>query len=228
MKRRELLLAIVGAILLLFGTYCIRRTALSKQYGVLEDGGCQTPFTILNSPSGVRPAGAAILIHGLSANRRLMTYLGADFAGHGFRSYLLDLPGHGDNSNAFTFAAAQHCADMAVSSLIRSGTIDPKTTVLVGHSMGGALAIRMADVEPVAATIAISPAPLIMPRRMPSNLLVLSAEFDLGVVKDQARRLAEAAGGTRLGAEDFTQQRTFDLQQIPFATHTTIIHRTEP
>ena len=60
---------------------------------------------------------SVILIHGLSANRRLMTYLGEDFAGHGIRAFLVDLPGHGDSTDSFTFGRAQQCATAAVDSL---------------------------------------------------------------------------------------------------------------
>ncbi len=66
-----------------------------------------------------------------------MMYLAEDFAGHGFRAYAIDLPGHGDSRDAFSFARAQDCATAAVESLIHSGQLDPKTTILLGHSMGG-------------------------------------------------------------------------------------------
>src|ERR1700684_800369 len=112
--RIALILGIAGFILLFLGAHWIRLAALPKQNSVLEEGGCHIPMTLLSPPLVVSPAGSVILIHGLSANRRLMTYLGADFAGHGFRSYLLDLPGHGDNQDAFTFAAAQRCMNVAV------------------------------------------------------------------------------------------------------------------
>jgi pimeloyl-ACP methyl ester carboxylesterase len=222
-KRMELSLGVAGLILILLGTHWIRLAALPKQTGIIEEAGCRIPVTVLSPPDGVTPAGSVVLIHGLSANRRLMTYLGADFAGHGFRAYLFDLPGHGDNKDAFTFASAQQCMNVAVASLIRRRQIDPGTTIVVGHSLGGATAIRMADVEPVAATIAISPVPLTMPQRMPSNLLVLSAQFDIGAMKKQAESLMEAAGGTRTQPEDFAQKRAFQLQRVPLASHTTII-----
>ena len=81
--------------------------------------------------------------------------------------------------------------------LIRNGRIDPRTTVLVGHSMGAAIAIRMADREPVLATIAISPAPMKMPMRMPANLLVFTAQFDIPTLAKEAKDLEAAAGGDR-------------------------------
>lgn len=221
--RTGLILAFAGFILLLLGTHWIRLAALPKQAILLDEAGCHIPGTVLSPPAGVSPAGSIILIHGLSANRRLMTYLGADFAGHGFRSYLFDLPGHGDNKDPFTFSAAQRCMNVAVASLIRTGQIDPRTAILLGHSLGGAIAIRMADVEPMAATVVISPAPLILPQRIPSNLLVFSAQFDIGPIREQAKSLADAAGGTRVQAEDFAEKRAFQSQRVPLASHTTII-----
>ncbi|MGD0955392.1 MAG: alpha/beta fold hydrolase [Candidatus Acidiferrales bacterium] len=226
-------LAIAGAVLLLIGAHWIRRTHLPQHEIVLTDKGCSTPATVMDPPAGVAPAGAAIVLHGLAANRRVMTYLGSDFAGHGFRTYLIDLPGHGDNTDSFSFSRAEQCATVAVESLIRSQAVDPDKTILVGHSMGGAIAIRMADREPVKATIAISPAPMTLPQRMPSNLLVFSAQFDVAPLKRQARALAAAAGGERAAAEDFGEQRAFQLVDSPLSTHTSLLldrgiaHRSE-
>jgi pimeloyl-ACP methyl ester carboxylesterase len=223
MKRWELTLAIIGVICLIFGARWVRRGELPKQEAMLTEGGCQTPVTVIEPPPDVAPAGSVILIHGLSANRRLMTYLGEDFAGHGLRAYLLDLPGHGDSVEPFTFARAQQCATVAVELLIRSGKMDPKKTVLVGHSMGAAIAIRMADRAPVAATIAISPGPTPLPQRMPANLLVFSAQFDIALLKRLAEKLQQAAGGNRIHPDDFAQQRAFELRRVSHATHTSLI-----
>jgi len=223
MKRWEIVLAAADAICLILGARWIRRGELPKQEAILAEGGCRTPITVIHPPSDTAPAGSVILIHGLSANRRLMTYLGEDFAGHGLRAYLLDLPGHGDSIEPFTFARAQQCATVAVELLIRGEKIDPKTTILLGHSMGAAIAIRMADREPVVASIAISPGPTRLPQRMPANLLVFSAQFDIALLKRQAKRIQDAAGGNRTQPEDFAQQRAFDLRHVPHATHTSLI-----
>ena len=173
------------------------------------------------------------MLHGLSADRRVMMYLGSDFAGHGFRTYLFDLAGHGDNTDPFTFPRAEQCAAVAIDSLTRSGAIDPRKTILLGHSMGGEIAVRMADHDPVAATIALSPAPMTLPQRMPSNLLVIAGGLDLWPVKSEARALAAAAGGDRTASSDFAEQRAFQLVILPYATHTTglvdrgVAHRAE-
>lgn len=104
--RREFILAASGAFLLLLGTYWILQVALPAHDEMLEVPGCHVPITILNPPPSINRVGDAILVHGPSANRRQMIHLGDHFAAHGFRSYLFDLPGHGDNTDPFTFAAA--------------------------------------------------------------------------------------------------------------------------
>jgi pimeloyl-ACP methyl ester carboxylesterase len=233
MKRWEILLACAGAILLLLGAHWIREGELPRRDIVLQQGACHTPITVLDPPAGIAPAGSAIVLHGLSANRKVMFYLGQDFAGHGFRTYLLDLPGHGDNTDPFSFGRAEECARVTVETLTRTRQIDPAKTVLIGHSMGGAIAIRMADRIPVAATIAISPAPMVAPRRMPANLLVFSAQFDVWQLTRQAAALQQAAGGVRTSQDDFAQRRAFDLVHVALATHTsmlddrTVAHRSE-
>lgn len=217
------MLCVAGIVLLLLGAHWIRVGELPKQEIVLTAGGCNTPVTVLQPPAEVQPVGSVILIHGLSANRRLMMYLAEDFAGHGFQSYAIDLPGHGDSRDAFTFARAESCATAAVEALTAAHAIDPKTTILVGHSMGGTIAIRMADRDPVAATVAISPGPTVPPRRMPANLLVFSASADLKILRDAAQGVSELAGGKRTAPADFAQRRAFDLQLLPHSTHTSLI-----
>jgi pimeloyl-ACP methyl ester carboxylesterase len=223
MRRWEIALAIAGAILLGVSAWVIRRTELPRHDFILSEAGCHMPVTVIE-PVLPNVKGSAVVFHGLTANRRIMqnlaTYLAAEAA---LRVYLVDLPGHGGNEDPFSFPRAEQCAAAAVESLTRSGRIDPTKTVLVGHSMGGAIAIRMADRDPTAATIAISPAPMIMPRRMPSNLLVFSAQFDLGVLRREARAMEQAAGGDRATKDDFVQARAFLLEQVSPANHTSVL-----
>lgn len=169
-----------------------------------------------------------IILHGLGANRRVMQALGGYIARHlPVRTYLFDLPGHGDNTEPFSFARAQECTEAAIETLVRSGRIDPQRTVVIGHSMGGAIAIRMADREPVAATIAISPAPMSLPLRMPSNLLIFSGQYDFWPLERQAKQLLQAAGGDRTSGEDFRERRAFLLRFVPYATHTSLIFNSQ-
>jgi pimeloyl-ACP methyl ester carboxylesterase len=218
----QIVLPILGVVWLIQGAYAIHREALPQRTVMINAGGCHMPTTILDPPGG-QPIGSAVVLHGLSANRRLMLYLGQNLTNAGIRVYIPDLPGHGDNTDPFSFARAEYCAAVAVESLTHSGQIDPKTTILVGHSMGAAIAIRLADRDPLAATIAISPAPTPMPQRMPANLLILSAQYDIGIVRREAGAISDAAGIDRTAAGDFAQDRAFQMETVPHATHTSML-----
>lgn len=219
----QIVLPILGVVWLIQGAYAIHREALSQRNVMLEAGNCHIPITILDPPTGNEVLGSAIVLHGLSANRRIMLYLGQNLTNAGVRVYIPDLPGHGDNTDPFSFARAEQCAAAAVATLIRTNQIDPKTTILMGHSMGAAIAIRLADRNPVTATIAISPAPMVMPQRMPTNLLVLDGQFDIGAVRREAEAISNAAGINRATPVDFAQDRAFHMETVPHATHTSML-----
>jgi pimeloyl-ACP methyl ester carboxylesterase len=223
-----IVLPILGVVWLVQGAHYIRGGALPQHTIVIDAAGCRMPTTVFD-PAGAlaKPQGSAVVLHGLSANRRIMFYLAQNFAAAGLRVYVPDLPGHGDNTEAFSFARAHQCATAAVESLIRSHQIDPTNTILVGHSMGAAIAIAMADREPLAATIAISPGPLVMPKRMPSNLLVFVAQFDIPAVKREADAISAAAGMTRTEPDDFAQNRAFQLITLPHTAHTSGLYSPE-
>ncbi len=219
----EIALAVTGIVFLLLGTKWVRSGELPQQQIVIETSDCHTPATIFNPRITNEPPGTVIVLHGLSANRRIMMYLASEFAGHGLQVYSLDLPGHGDSTDAFSFAKAAECATASVESLSRSGKVNPSKTIIVGHSMGAAIAIGMADHIPMAGTIALSPAPMVLPQRMPSNLLVFSGQYELTILHRAANALLQASGGTRARPEDFAQKSAFDLRYIAGGTHTSII-----
>jgi pimeloyl-ACP methyl ester carboxylesterase len=122
------------------------------------------------------------------------------------------MPGHGRTPGPFSFARVEACSDSFVTQLIARGAIDPTRTILAGHSMGGALAVRIAAGRlPVAGVIAVSPAPMVTtygvvasmlilgdPPPTPANTLVLSGSMETRSVRDSARSLisgsAEATG----------------------------------
>src|ERR1700735_1458551 len=99
--------AALGASAVLLGAHWIRRAELPRQDYTLETielraagvgaaarkaGRCAVPVTVLDPPAGVTPVGTAVVLHGLAANRRVMLYLGQDFAGHGMRGFLPPSP----------------------------------------------------------------------------------------------------------------------------------------
>lgn len=221
MKRREWIFAGFGIVLLGTGAHLARMSPGGVRDTVLV-AACRTPIRILE-PQAPRPIGSAVVFHGLSANRRLMQTFGQWLAALGLRVYLVDSPGHGDSTEPFSLGRAEQCAAAVLESLAQSGKITPDRTVLVGHSMGGAIAVRLADRFPGVATIAVSPAPMNLPRRMPANLLIFSAQFDLVWMKGTAQKLLRAAGGERQQPEDFRERRAVKLQVVPWATHTSLL-----
>ncbi|HTV60262.1 MAG TPA: alpha/beta hydrolase [Verrucomicrobiae bacterium] len=216
--------AVVGAAMIGFGAWAIHVTTMPRHTIYVDAGGCKTPITVID-PDIDKPVGSAVVLHGLSANRRVMNYLGDELAfDAGLRIYALDLAGHGDNEAKFTFRRAQDCAAAVVANLIATRAIDPKDAVYIGHSMGASIAIRLADVQPLAGTVAISPGPTVLPKRMPANLLVFTGQFDPRLLKRAAQDIETAAGGDRTGVDDFMQQRAFLLDYVPWATHSSQLH----
>ncbi len=171
------------------------------------------------------PHGYAVLLHGLSANKRIMSYISAGFAAEGLRVFVPDLPGHGRTDGPFSYERSEQCSENLVRELVARGLLDPERTILVGHSLGGAIALRVASRFPVAGVIAISPAPMrpirgisseMMPFHgfgaLPSHSLVMSASGDPETVRDGAKALVPTPG-------DGTSQYTV----IPRSTHVSVL-----
>ena len=227
-RRTEGILAIAGVALMFAGGTLIRRNRLAARSIVLNDA-CHTPATIIERridwiPEGSSLSYDAIVLHGLSANRRVMYSVGQRLAEKGMRVYLLDSPGEGDSKERFSFGNAERCAVQSIASLERSGQIEVNRTVFVGHSLGAAIAVRLADQFPdAAATIALSPAPLVLPRRIPANLLIVSAQFDPPQLVAAAKHLLSSAGGPRMAEADFQQRRAVGFLRVPWAVHSSVL-----
>ncbi len=219
MKRGGIVRVTAGLTLAVSGVLISADSALRSEETV-ETKSCRVPISVFHGRAAVN---AVVVLHGLSADRKLMFNLGAWLVSDATAVFVLDLPGHGDNPEPFSFARAEACAAQVLDTLAARGAIAPERTALLGHSMGGGIAIRLADRFPTAATVAISPGLGRRPRRMPANLLVVTGDFDLPQLRREARGLAEAAGGERTGAQDFAQLRAFELFHVPRATHTSYL-----
>jgi pimeloyl-ACP methyl ester carboxylesterase len=218
---RRLLLISLGVLLSAAGSLGLFRERLPERRIILGDP-CHTPARVIPSPGA--PSGrTAVLFHGLSASAAIMEPLGQSLAIAGWRVYLLDLPGHGRSVEPFSYAQADICAVGAVDYLEREDRIQPAQTVLVGHSLGGAVVLHLARRFPAAATIAISAAPTAMPRPIPANLLVLAGQFDLGPVKKMSRALLGAAHGTSIAPRDFVAHSAVALHILPAQMHGSMV-----
>ncbi len=175
-NRSPALIALIGIGLLASGA--LLTIAASRRYSeqrvVATSGGCKLNTTIVQL-SGLpenSQSGSVVLFHGLTANKVIMTYLARAFADKGLRVYMPDSPGHGQTAGPFSPARAEECSISFVRGLMARGMIVPDRTILAGHSMGGAIALRVAAKLRVAGVVAISPAPMAVAHGVSPELLL--------------------------------------------------------
>jgi len=207
MKRRKALRAGLGVALCVAGFTLARSTRYRETSVIIRAGGCALVTDVIDrGDDDVR--GYVVLLHGLSANKKIMAHLARGFASQNLRVFVPDLPGHGRTPGPFSFERAESCAEALVRESIARRAIDPQRTMLAGHSMGGAIAIRVAARAGVAGVIAISPAPMraahgvppdmlpyTNPPPVPTHTLAISAAFEPLGIREITRDLITEDGG---------------------------------
>jgi pimeloyl-ACP methyl ester carboxylesterase len=187
-------------------------------------GGCRLVTDVIDQGNDdVR--GYVVLFHGLAANKKIMAHLARGFARQNLRVFVPDLPGHGRTPGPFSFERAETCADTLVQELSARRAIDPQRTMLAGHSMGGAIALRVASHIGVAGVIAISPAPMRAAHRVPGDMLpynnpppvpphtlAISGAFEPLGIRESTRDLITGAGS-----------ETGKYLFLPGATHVSVL-----
>jgi len=207
MKNKKGPLAVTGILLILLGVALTLYSArgFTVRHYIVNAGSCPLTMDIVQK-SGLAEdpqRGAVILFHGLAANKIIMSYLARSFAAQGLAVYVPDLPGHGRSNGPFSPDQAESCASSFVRGLAARGLIFPDHTVLVGHSMGGDLALRLAPKIRPAGVIAISPAPMqtahgasaenllyLNPPPLQPNTLILVGQYEFPSLVGNAADLA--------------------------------------
>jgi len=225
MKRRKLVHGITGIALLGAGMLLVQREPYRAQTVIASAGGCEMRVDVVEPTYTSDAQGYVVLLHGLSATKRIMSYLAQGFANQNLRVFVPDLPGHGRTPGPFRPARVEACTEALVRELIEKHAILPQKTILAGHSMGGATAIRVASRIAVAGVIAISPAPMNTqhgvspemllfhdPPAMPRNLLVISGAWEVPSMRESAADLVHS------GRDD-----TNENVVIPRATHVSLL-----
>jgi pimeloyl-ACP methyl ester carboxylesterase len=159
MKSRKTARAIAGILLCGVGFWLAVPNPYRQKTYLINAEGCQLETTVLEKKEG-RSQGTVVLFHGISANKKIMSYLARGFAEENLRVYVPDLPGHGHSPGPFSPARAEACGEALLRKLLTSGWASADRTALAGHSMGGAIALQVGGHVPVAGVIAISPAPM--------------------------------------------------------------------
>lgn len=221
---RALLQAAAGLLLCAIGYFLAHRQSYEVRTVLATAGGCNMPTDVYEARSGT-PVGSVVLLHGLSANKKVMSFTAEEFANLELRVFVPDLPGHGKAAGPFSPARVEYCAESLLRDLAVRKAIISERTLLVGHSMGGAIAARVAARNAVAGVIAISPAPmhpapgfasevLLFPTPPPlaSHSLVLSAQWDPSAVRQIAKDLVTQSANS-----------SSKYQVIPATSHVSIL-----
>jgi len=160
-RKKRTIRAVAGVVLCALGIFLVLsvRRPVSHTFRVNANG-CRLVTDIAEPTGGGQPQGYIVMLHGLAGSKRVMSFMTEGFASQGFRVFVPDLPGHGRTDAPFSFDAAERCTEDLLRELIGRGFVNPERTLLVGHSMGGAIALRVGSREPVAGVIAVSPAPM--------------------------------------------------------------------
>jgi pimeloyl-ACP methyl ester carboxylesterase len=201
MKWRKGTRAALGLVLCVVGFVLAHARQYRESTVIIGAGGCRLVTDVIDQGDD-DTRGFVVLFHGLAANKKIMSYLAHGFANEKLRVFVPDLPGHGRTQGPFSFERAESCADSLVRELIGGRMIDPQRTIIAGHSMGGAIAIRVAARVGAAGVVAISPAPMRAahgipgdmlpysnPPALPPHTLAISAEFEPLGIRELTRDL---------------------------------------
>lgn len=229
MNRKTFWQAFAGLALLVVGglwTFVSSRDYVERRV-VAVAGACRVDMNIVQKRGATPDAssGSVVLFHGLAANKLIMSYLARSFAELGVTVYVPDFPGHGRTSGPFSPQIAQDCALSLVRGLAAGGRIVPDRTVLAGHSMGAAIALRIAPLFRPAGVIAISPAPMRAahgvspekllfqnPPQILPNTLITAGQFEpLGLAANAADLVA--------GSSD----SSVEFHRLPGQTHVSVL-----
>ncbi len=154
------------------------------------------------------PRAAVAILHGLGEHGGRYAALGSNLVEAGFSACTVDLPGHGASPGGRGDVAWNTLRDEVAPALLdvaRSlpGANARQPLFLLGHSMGGLLALDVALSFPDAMTGIVVSAPALLPAVPPPGwkvslarlvgTLVPGARFDAGIRHEQRSRDAEVA-----------------------------------
>src|SRR5438034_10252857 len=91
MKSRQIARAIAGVLLCAAGLWFALPTPYRERTFLIDAAGCRLETTIVEKQEG-GSQGSVLLFHGISANKKIMSYLAEGFAEQGLRVCVPDLP----------------------------------------------------------------------------------------------------------------------------------------
>src|SRR5260370_8174716 len=97
MKSRKAIRAVGGVLLCAAGLWLALPSPYRERTFLVDAGGCRLETTIVEKQEG-GSQGSVLLFHGISANKKIMSYLARGFAEQGLPVYVPHLPGPGRTS----------------------------------------------------------------------------------------------------------------------------------
>jgi dienelactone hydrolase len=188
-------------------------------------------------PPAQRPP-AVVLIHGFSADRRIMSVLARRLTENGYAVLAIDVNGHGENRNPFNYSEVEsgglrEDVKQAVDYLRTCQFVDGSRIVVMGHSMGAGAALDYATNDPnLKGAVMISGGWTLGPER-PRNALFIFAQNDPAEpIQDTSIALAAHLAGVpriELGKTygDFAQGSAVEAVRVPGVNHLTILYSPE-
>lgn len=224
MKAKKFWFALVGLPLLVLGYFIQNLEPYRPQQVISSAASCGMSVDVVE-PVGDSPQGYVVLFHGVASNRRIMAHIAQDLANQNLRVFSPDFPGHGRTPGPFSPVRASDCGEALVKELINRRAIVPQQTILVGHSMGGAIAIRVSAKIPVAGVIAISPAPMRSTDSVPKEFIFFPDDPPLAknsLVITGAREPERLRSISQTKVRETTDD-TSKYIEIPHATHVSVL-----
>jgi hypothetical protein len=182
----------------------------SRLSGVRRFGSFNTdpPSPYLHYLPQGKELGQILVVHGLDANKEIMNLLCLALSDAGFNVYSMDMPGHGDSKVGFNAILARQAVAAALDNL-------GPNTIVIGHSLGGALLLDLGNERPFGTMVLLSPAPTPVDQIRTERLLVLTGQFDLPKIQEFVPQLR-------------TANSRIDLRTIPWSGHGGYIFQPEP
>jgi pimeloyl-ACP methyl ester carboxylesterase len=159
-------------------------------------------------PGSGETALVAVIAHGFSGSKELMTGFGAELARAGITTYLFDFPGHGESpvpltGNTFSERTAQDnittVGEVVTYARTHNSATNHPNIILLGHSMGSAAVGDYSMAHPdsdIVSTMLVSPIGQEHPTvTQPKNLLMLVGQIDLPFAIDNSARLLQSGCG---------------------------------
>jgi len=179
-------LAIGSLAVLIVAAVAYSRLPATRQAGIFNVDP-PTPYFRYSAVDSIR--GRVLVVHGLDANKRMLNMLSYALADAGLEVFTIDLPGHGESEAPFNALQARN----AVAQILEQ--LGPETLVL-GHSLGGAILLDIAADREVKGMALFSPAPTPIGKILASRILLFEGEFDPERLRAFAPEIQEAAEGT--------------------------------